>query len=589
MKEPYKTGLPSVDKPWLKNFDKEELEMELPECSVYSYIFENNKKYPNDIGISYFGRNITYNSLFNNVECTAKALRQFGVSAGQNIMLCVSGTPEVLYLILACSKIGACADIINPLFDKQQLIDRINEAEADILFILDGMYSFIKDVLPCISLKNVVLIPAAQSLPKHIKLADYLVKKVKGFQPPKGQNFLKWEEFIKKGDRFKEKTEELYVPLRPLIIVYSSGTTGASKGIVLTNDGINATIAQYRLLNFGLGEDRRRSFLSIVPIWFSTGIIFCILVPLYYGITVILEPVFNAGTFTKDICRYQPNYVLGATSLWLAAIEDTHLQRKDLSFLVCPITGGEAVTEQEEKKINEFLNRHHCPGIMEKGWGMCELGSTITTTNGGESVYGSSGYPLPKVIVSAFDVDTDQELSYGNMGELRVCSPSRMKEYYKNKKETEAFFKIDSNGTEWACTGDIGYLDESGQVFVLGRKNDFFIAPNGARIFLFEIKNIILQDAGVKMCEVIGIDNDDEVVPVAHVVLNNPHEDFNEIINRLHNQCRKKLDQYAVPCGYKIRDKFEIKLSGKRDIESLKKEREGFVIPVDGVVMEINF
>ena len=220
---------------------------------------------------------------------------------------------------------------------------------------------------------------------------------------------------------------------------------------------------------------------------------------------------------------------------------------------------------------------------------MCELGSTITATNGGESIYGSSGYPLPKVIVSAFDVDTDQELSYGNMGELRVCSPSRMKEYYKNKKETEAFFKIDSNGTEWACTGDIGYLDESGQVFVLGRKNDFFIAPNGARIFLFEIKNIILQDAGVKMCEVIGIDNDDEVIPVAHVVLNNPHEDFNEIINRIHNQCRKKLDQYAVPCGYKIRDKFEIKLSGKRDIESLKKEREGFVIPVDGVVMEINF
>lgn len=205
MRETYKTGLPSVDKPWLKNFDKEELEMELPECSVYSYIFENNKKYPNDIGISYFGRNITYNSLFDNVECTAKALRQFGVSAGQNIMLCVSGTPEVLYLILACSKIGACADIINPLFDKQQLIDRINEAEADILFVLDGMYSFIKDVLPCISLKNVVLIPAAQSLPKHIKLADYLVRKVKGFQPPKGQNFLKWEEFIKKGDRFKEK------------------------------------------------------------------------------------------------------------------------------------------------------------------------------------------------------------------------------------------------------------------------------------------------------------------------------------------------------------------------------------------------
>lgn len=147
--------------------------------------------------------------------------------------------------------------------------------------------------------------------------------------------------------------------------------------------------------------------------------------------------------------------------------------------MIYPITGGEYILPKSEKALDNFLAAHGCKNPLVKGYGMCELGATATTSFDGMDCAEAVGAPLPKVIVSAFDPDTDEELQYGQRGELRVDTPCRMKEYFRNPDATAAFFKQDGAGQIWGCTGDIGYVDANGYVHILGRASDCYIACDG--------------------------------------------------------------------------------------------------------------
>lgn len=204
-------------------------------------------------------------------------------------------------------------------------------------------------------------------------------------------------------------------------MVYSSGTTGASKGIVLTNDGINATISHYMISDFPYKRGNR--FLQMIPVWFSTGMVISLLMPLCLGITTVLEPIFSKESFVADMKKYKPNMTLAATSLWLYAMKCKELKNADFSFLTYPITGGEQVLPRVELALNNFLQSHGCNTSLLKGYGMCELGSTVSTDSLICVKPGASGYPISHVTVAAFDPDTNQEMKYNERGELRVQSP----------------------------------------------------------------------------------------------------------------------------------------------------------------------
>ena len=391
-----------------------------------------------------------------------------------------------------------------------------------------------------------------------------------------GGKYLPWKEFIKAGERYAWLVDEPYGKDRPVVMVYSSGTTGASKGIQLTNDGINATIVQYYYMTNELS--RQMSFLHIVPIWFSTGIVISLLMPLCLGMMMILEPILDNRVFVRDVCKYKPNHVIGSTSMWLFLIKSDRIQKMDLSFLQYPIQGGEQLSVPTEVAINSFLYNHGCRLQLQKGYGMCELGSTISTTSPIYTKPGSVGYPILGASVAAFDMDTNLEMPYGQHGELRAVSPCRMLGYYKNPAATAEFFRTDKDGQVWGCTGDIGYVDEDGNVFVLGRASDCYTAPDGKRHYLFDAENVILQDEAVDLCEVVDIPLDGLPVPVAHLLLNKECQDApEEIVRRVDALCRAQLDPYAVPRGYKIRESFAVKPSGKRDAEALRAERDGFL------------
>lgn len=573
------TGYPSIDKPWLKYYSEEERRAPLPECTVYRSIYENNKDHPSDIAIRYFGKAVHYGQLFQSIDLCAKALKQIGIKKGSCVTLCTAAVPEAIYLVLACSKIGAVANFMNPLFSTEQMIARVNDTEAEWIFILDRMYSYIEAALSRTCVKNVVIIPVYESMPSITRAFVRLRSRKYHNLKPNGKLLLRWPDFLALGNLYTGKVEEAYQKDVPVIMVYSSGSTGASKGILLTNDGINATIAFYHSASFR--HLRGETFLQLVPVWFSTGIVLEILMPLSAGITVIPEPIFSKETFVRDLKRYKPNMTLTTPTHWLYAVDSKRLKHIDLSHMNYPITGGERLLPFDEKRINAFLTDHKCKANIIKGYGMCELGSTVATSRDSEkyiSKFGGNGLPILNVSVSAFDMTTNKELKSGECGEIRVNSPARMKEYYKNKNATNAFFYTDENGSIWACTGDIGYVDQDGEVFILGRATDCATLDNGKKVFLFDIENRILQDESLSGCKVVDVQENGKTTLIAHITVRaGVIYDDHKLAQKIYDHCKKHLCDEEVPRKYKFRTSFPAHSNGKRDIAALKQEKEGFI------------
>lgn len=579
------TGYPSIDKPWLKYYSEEAINTPVPHKTVYECIYEINSKHPNDVSLMYFGRKITYKTVFENVERVKKAFIANGVKKGDRVIMFTSSTPELIYATLALCRIGAIANIINPVFTVEQIKERINETEAEVMLVLDQFYGKIQPALGGLCIKKTVIIPVCKEMFGITKLvASKKLKKKIDYS----KSIIKWSDFIKTGKSVGEVPDVAYEKDLPLVMVYSSGTTGASKGIVLTNDGINSTISHYLSPDFPY--NRGDKFLQIIPAWFSTGLVLSMLMPLCIGVKIILEPVFSKENFAKSIKKHIPQMTLAPLSLWIYALESKELQDIDLSKMVYPFTGGELVLPRIEGIINKQLKDRKCKSVLLKGYGMCELGSTVSTDSLLKYKSGPTGYPMKGVTVAAFDMITNQEMKYGERGEIRVDSPAHMKEYFKNPVATNEYFYKDENGTLWGCTGDIGYVDEEGFVYILGRANDTYKAEDGAVVYCFDVESQIYNDENVAQCEVVGLDVGDYEIPVAHIIIEKSSTLSGEqLIKDIHSYCIAHLPDNSIPHGYKICDSFPVKSSGKRDMEKIKKDRMGFLLPLNGKIEEVKF
>ena len=580
------TGYPSIDKPWLKYYSQDEINTPIPEKTVYELIYENNRNHLADTALEYFGKKITFKTVFDKAELVKSALIANGVKKGDRVIMFTSSSPELIYSLFAICRIGAVANMINPIFTHEQIIDRINETDAEIMFVLDQLFEKIQPIIPQLCVKKIIVISAFNEMPAVTKAVASLKTKS---HITYSEKIVRWNAFISDGSNADKTPDVIYEKGLPLVMVYSSGTTGLPKGIVLNNSGINSTIMHYDSPNFL--HNRGDRFLQIIPCFASTGLVFSLLMPLYFGITVILEPLYSQKTFAKGLKQYRPNMLIGATSLWNYAVKSSELKNIDLSFVSSPITGGEFISKSSEAKINDFLQNSGCNAKLLKGYGMCELGSTVTADTPLHCKMGSVGFPIRGVTVSVFDSVTNKEMKYGERGEIRVDSPARMKEYYKNPHATKEFFYTDENGVMWGRTGDIGYVDQDGFLFVLGRASDTFTSKSGEKIYCFDIEAAIRENENIADCEVVGISANGYEIPVAHIIVKEGCESYEDkVIETIHMYCQQNLPENAVPCGYKICKSFPVKDSGKRDIELIKQDRTNFVVPIgDGILKEISF
>ena len=565
---------PSIDT-WENYYIRDLINNVYPKKTVYQEVVENNQDYPNDLAIEFFGSKINFKDFEKRINETAKSFCEYGIKKGDFVTICAAGIPETVYSFYALSKIGAISNMIAPHFDKDDFIKRISDCESDILIVMDIFYDEIKEAVKKSRIKKIIVLPTMNSsilrmISKKYKIDHY------------GKELF-WNDFIKDGRYNIDDNVVSYEPDMPLTMVYSSGTTGASKGILLSNDSFQNSIHAY--LPSGVEILRGQKFYQIIPTWYSTGISTSVHLPLVNGSAVFMDPRFERNVFVKNILKYKPNYTIAPTSMYEGFLDEKLVGKKDLAYFKYPFEGGEPLPKAIAEKISDVFHQHGSEACLQVGYGQCECGATITTqTPKTEHCNGSVGIPLPGVIIKIVD-DHFTELPFNHRGQIIAHTPCSMIGYFHNEEATKAYFFVDKDGLKWNCTGDIGYIKNNGELFVEGRIGDYSNI-DGEKIYNFDIEKILMSLPEIKICDVFEKqdDNGDKTL-VAHIILDDSFKatfiDSDNLFEELKLIQKKVLEQSQnlnmVPEYFKIRDSFPYAKSGKRDIEKLKKEETDFI------------
>lgn len=574
------TGVPSIDKPWLKYYSDEAITSVLPSVNAYDFLYEKNKKHLGRIALNYFGRKITFEEMFKNIDITAKALLKYGVKKGDIVSVSLPNTPEAVYLFYALSKIGAIANMIDPRTSVKGIEDYINEVNSKLLIIIDVAVPKVLNVKNTTRVENVITVSPADSLPLVMNLGFRAKSFVENFKSKdstaKKTDFICWKKFFEKGKEVKEIKNE-YVENAsklPVMIVHTGGTTGAPKGVMLSNENINAMAFQSML--FPTDLQREHKWLDIMPPFIAYGIGTGLHFPLAVGMETILIPQFKPEEFDSLLLKYRPNHISGVPSHWNNIITSKKLKDVDLSFLITCAVGGDSMDKNLEIAANEFLKEHGCKYKITKGYGMTEVNGSIGRTTNENNIIGSVGIPFVKSTVAICNPETGEELGYEQNGEICMTGPSVMLGYYNKPEETALVKKQKEDGKEWIHSGDIGYMDKDGNLFIIDRIKRLIVRHDGFKIFPSAIEKVIQSHPKVKMCKVVGmpdVDNIQGELPCAYIVVDSTETlDYEELEKEIFLLCEKSLPEYSQPNLIRYKDVMPLTPVGKVDTLSLKNE-----------------
>ena len=567
------TGYPSVDKPWLKYYQDIDVEGPLFSGSLFDFFYEKNKDFPNDIALTYYGNKITYETFLKESIRYSEILQKIGVSRKSVISVLSIATPELLYLIYAANILGATINMIDPRYSIEHITDCIDSTDSDVVIVLDAT---LKDVYSAIEIsKSAELVIVLRVGDYMAKIAGWMCKfRLKSYK--KELEILKGKKqtvFIEnliyaKPIREKEHNDELN---DVSFIFYTGGSTGKPKGVMLSDSQMNSAIEQYAQKYHWFS--RQEKWLSITAFFFAYAWVVSFHMPLVMGMNCCLE-MYNLKTLCRNIVKNKYCHIAINPGIYEQLLRTKHI--RDLSFIKAPISGGESLSLALEKGINDFLINRKSEWKICQGYGMTETSSGISINYNNE-IYkeGSVGIPFSHTIISAFDCENGDELKFGEVGEICVYGPSIMKGYYRNETETKQNLREHTDGRRWLHTGDLGYVDEDGFVFIVGRIKRMIVGKGGWKIYPQQVETILR--------EVEGVDN------IACVTVINPHDDSDEkagvaIIKNM--ECKKsdcqlkaeleefaetKLTEYMKPVKYIFLSEFPRTKVGKIDYKELEK------------------
>lgn len=352
--------------------------------------------------------------------------------------------------------------------------------------------------------------------------------------------------------------------------------------IVLSHDAFNNSAHSY--LSFGFDLSRGQKVYQAIPLWSSTGLIADGTTPLYYGCELVQNPKFEPLIYSTNLGKYRINWGIATTELFNGLCE---LKKSKIFNLKVKLgilnyknlnnvyIGGTLSTPNDKAKLNDILKSVGCNAKVKGSYGTCENGSIVTAElNGFEYPNYSVGIPIPGVSVMIVD-DKNNELPYGERGEITVSTPCGMVGYFNNDELNENIFFFDETDTTlYKHTGDVGYILPNGVLIYCGREKDFSMV-NGEKIYNFDVKKTILENSNVEDCEVFLLEEDNLC---AHIVFNNKEININnELITIQYSLFEEYNSMNYVPELFKVRDSFPMAKSTKRDYEKIKSEKDGYI------------
>jgi long-chain acyl-CoA synthetase len=558
--------------PWLKHYGDIPAHLEYPNCMMSELVLQTAEKYPNIPVYDFFGVQATYHTFAEQIHECARALAAVGIVPDDVVTICMPNMPQAIIMFYALNYIGAVANMVHPLSAEEEIAFYINSSKSKAVLTLDQFYPKFQAIEKKIDIAMLILTSPDDSLKGITKLGYKVTQGRKIKKAPTGGLILRWTDLLKKSQNYSGTYYSHRNRDDTAAILYSGGTTGTTKGILLTNLNFNALALQTAAAGDCITVGHK--MLSIMPIFHGFGLGVCIHTMLVTGVTCILVPQFTVQTYADLLRRYRPNYIAGVPTLYEALLRMENIDKLDLSQLEGMFSGGDSLSIELKRKVDKFLKDHGAAVQVREGYGTteCVTASCLTPKNFHKE--GSIGIPFPDTYYKIVTPSTQDEVPYGQIGEICISGPTVMKGYENNPKETAQALQLHPDGRVWLHTGDLGSMDTDGFIYFKQRLKRMIIS-SGYNIYPSQLENIIDAHPDVLMSTVIGVKDDYKMQKVkAFVVLKEGIDATDAVKASIEEHCRRNIAKYAMPYAFEYRDSLPKTLVGKVAYTVLEREEE---------------
>ena len=563
----------SAAAPWLKYYGNTPASLEYPHKTMYEMVEAAAKRHPNHVAYVFMGKKTTYTEFMKRIQAAAQGLYKMGIRKGDKVTICMANTPQALDCFYALNRIGAIPNMIHPLSASQEIAFYLNFSKSKAILTLDQFYYKVAEILPQLENPTEILIArVVDELPAPLSALYPLTKTARAVKKLPKAGYTLWYDMVKAGKNTKLPAQKSRYDSCGAIL-YSGGTTGTTKGIMLSNLNFNALALQtIAASGFSMEEISNMKMLSVMPVFHGFGLGIGIHTPLVAGGTCILIPQFNVKVYAKTLMKQKPNLIPGVPTLFEALLRTEDLEGADLSFLKGIFSGGDSLSPELKKKVDAFLREHNCSEQIREGYGTTECVTASCLTPKDYARQGSIGVPFPDTYYKIVEPGTTNEVGPNIEGEICISGPTVMLGYMDNPYETANTLRRHYDGRIWLHTGDLGHMDQDGFVYFRQRIKRMIIT-SGYNVYPSQLENIIDANDKVLISCVIGVKDPYRVQRVKAYVVPMPGVEPSEALKQeILDYCSGRIAKYAMPREIEFRKELPKTLVGKVAYRVLEEE-----------------
>ena len=554
-------------RPWLRFYGKVPHSLTYPQLTLYEALCATATRVPEAIAWDFFDTTSTYRQFVNDIATCADALAAVGLKAGDRLLISMPTSPQGVIAFYAANKLGALPALIHPLSTAPEIEHYLNISKARVVLTLDAFYATFAAVKPKLPLVTLILARIPDTLSPLRRFGFWLTKGRHILRVPVDDRVRWWAELMSARHPVAVRTAGSTDDAAA--ILFSGGTTGTPKGILLSNRNFIAEgMAVASWGGIGAGD----SILAIMPIFHGFGLGVCVNAAFMAGGKSILVPVFTAQIVAKLIRTKRPNLLVGVPTLFDALSRDPSLQHADLSCLRATFSGADTLPRPVKQRFEALVRARGGNVQLLEGYGLTEAVSGIMATPVDEYREGSIGLPLPDMLASICRVGTSEELAPGEEGEICIAGPAVMMGYLDEPEATDEALRVHADGRTWLHTGDLGRMDSDG-FFYFSARLKRMIKTSGFNVYPAQVEAVLYQSPFVAEACVVGVPDPEQVERVkAFVVLKDPAKANAEMEKSLIETCRASLIKWSCPREVEFRRELPKTRVGKVDYKVLVAE-----------------
>jgi long-chain acyl-CoA synthetase len=554
----------STTRPWLRFYGRVPESLDYPEVTLYEAVAQTAARVPDAIAWDFLDTTSCYRDFLVAIDRCADALASLGLKSGDRMLISMPTSPQGIIAFYAASKLGSVPAMIHPLSTAPEIEHYLDASGARIALTLDAFYRVFKSLEPKVPLDTLILARMGDYLLPLKKFGFWLTKGRKIPRVPPDPRVRWWADLMATAypaaPCASRNTDD------PAAILFSGGTTGVPKGIVLSSRNFIAEGMQAARWG-GMGE--RDAILAILPIFHGFGLGVCVNAAFMAGGKSILVPIFDAKLVAKLLKSKRPNLLVGVPTLYDALTRDPSLAAADLACLHAAFSGADTLPRPIKERFEKLVADHGGNVKLLEGYGLTEAVTAIMAMPLDEYREGSVGIPFPDMLAKICRTGTTEEAAPGEEGEICIAGPAVMLGYLDDAAATSQTLRKHADGRVWLHTGDLGRMDTDGFFYFTVRLKRM-IKSSGFNVYPAQVEAVLYQHPLVAEACVVGVPDPTQVERVrAYVVLRDPSQASAATEQALIEHCQKSLIKWSCPREVKFKRELPKTRIGKVDYRAL--------------------